>query len=58
MSRKHFVALAETLREHRPSEGVDALIRWERLCRDIALVCKRDNPRFQTERFLTACGVS
>jgi len=54
MTKKHFIELATVLRDLRASlSATDHLA----ACRAIAAMCRRANPRFDTERFLTACGV-
>lgn len=51
MSKKHFVALAKSLREL-PNDGTRKLAALR-----TAEVCKASNPRFDLDRFLAACGV-
>jgi|TARA_R100000808_G_scaffold20028_1_gene43368 hypothetical protein len=46
LSRKHFIALAEILREHK-ADGV--------LIRDIADFCYNSNSNFDRARFYDAC---
>ncbi len=61
MTRKHFRAIAKLLKEHYP--GVDAtptytvpaLYSWVELVRSVADMCAETNPRFDRERFITAC---
>lgn len=47
MTRKHFEALAFSLKTNNASLD---------LCGDVARICKETNPRFDTRRFLEACG--
>lgn len=51
MSRKHFVALAETIARIENNE-----VR-EQTARAVASVCAECNGRFDRGRFLRACGV-
>jgi hypothetical protein len=64
MSKKHFIALAEALRNTRPSEPEDPMSRddgylcakaqWNRDVRVVADVCNY-NPQFDYQRFLDRC---
>ncbi len=54
MSRKHFIALAESLKWHADKLPEDLF--WD-LVDDIADVCARSNGRFDRGRFRRACGV-
>ena len=54
MSRKHFNALAESLKWH--AEKLPPDLFWD-LVDDIADVCARSNGRFDRQRFRRACGV-
>lgn len=47
MTRKHFEALALSLKTNNASLD---------LCTDVANICKATNLRFDTRRFLEACG--
>jgi len=68
MSRKHFEALAAKINSRRDDirtceistdvEKAVALAGSERFARDLAEVCADANPRFDTHRFLTACGIN
>jgi hypothetical protein len=49
MSRKDYRALAEALK------GASA---DRQICMAVGIVCKHDNPRFDMETFLEACGVA
>lgn len=48
MSRKHYKAIAEALLK--TGASVDTI-------RAIAYVCANDNPRFDYQKFLKACGI-
>lgn len=61
MSEKNFVDLADTLREVKEnSKG--AVVSWEELLEELVRFCKRQNPRFDEERWLDylegSCGPS
>ena len=49
MTRKHFRALAEALKESKADYHT---------CYGIGLVCASNNPRFEMFKFLEACGVA
>lgn len=68
MSKKHYEAFAKMCRELHPgfrredendlyTAGYEdgAVGQWRATCQAIAVQCKLDNPRFDRERFLTAC---
>jgi hypothetical protein len=48
MTRKHFIALAQILKEHK-ADGV--------LIRDMAQFCYNENSNFDRARFYEACGL-
>lgn len=52
MSKKHFVALAEMVRNMDASGAVCELV-----AKELADVCIRFNNNFDRERFLAACGI-
>ena len=58
MSKKHFKALAEALRAEKPPENwnPNKRIQWSLDVRAVAEVCQRMNPKFDIDRFNTACG--
>jgi hypothetical protein len=68
MSKKHFEALAAKINERvktlrnsdlaSPAEKGTALAAIEIIVGDLAEVCADANPRFDTRRFLTACGIN
>jgi hypothetical protein len=62
MSKKHFNALADAMKNTKPSkgEGTEYLIKysqWKRDTQSIAEVCLQSNSRFDYHFFLSACGV-
>ena len=59
MTRKHFQALAETLKGSRPW-NIDSAARfqWEADVKAVASALRQFNPRFNNARFLEACGVN
>ena len=56
MTRKHFAAIAETLRASRVDHASDTAHRYT--CLQMASTLKRFNANFDRERFLAACGAS
>lgn len=52
MSRKHYTAAAQVIRETAP------LSHRERIAEGFAEMFAADNPRFERERFYAACGLS
>jgi hypothetical protein len=61
MSKKHFIRLASCLSDNQPVSSTHhfdiALEQWQTDCRAIASACLTVNPRFDRQRFLTACGM-
>lgn len=63
MTKKDFIAVAEIIREHgnifshNCSFDDGAKFAANRIARELAKVFKQQNPRFDTVRFLEACGV-
>ena len=63
MTKKHFEAIAAILDEHKqtPEYGYYADNRrvevWEDITNDIADYFAQENPSFDKERFLKACGM-
>ena len=47
MTKKDFIAVAEIIREHGNAQ----------IARELASVFQQKNPRFDSQRFLEACGV-
>jgi len=59
MSRKHYIAIAAMLRQHitgatSTAEAVTATV----IAGNLAGYFAEDNPAFDSDRFLTACGLS
>jgi hypothetical protein len=52
MSRKHFIALAATLRAAQPDMSPDA---YMRLVTAMALLCEAQSSTFNRQRFVDAC---
>jgi hypothetical protein len=63
MTRKHYQAMAESLRFAHPSKHMDAstygraVEQWMRDVQSVADVFAADNSRFDRSRFLSACGL-
>jgi hypothetical protein len=58
MTKKHFISLAAMFKAERPQPHWDGnkLTVWNALVVGTADVCRQTNPRFDRERFITACG--
>lgn len=54
MSRKDFIALAALVAEYAENGGGVGV---ERLVADLVTFCREQNPRFDRDRFMRACGV-
>lgn len=55
MTRKNYIEIADSFRHLRPAEGeTSALMMWELLRREMADILKRDNSRFDRDRFYAA----
>ena len=59
MTRKDYVLIARTLEQNRKdfNEGEDGLMLLNILAYQLSNSFEEDNPRFDRDRFLTACGV-
>lgn len=58
MSKKHFIAIAASLHNCRPSAKARAEYKgWLASVNAIADVCRAANSQFDRNRFLVACGV-
>lgn len=52
MTKLHFIALADTLKELCPERGTGASAQWERTVDKLADFCKAQNSRFDRERWI------
>lgn len=57
MTRKDYVMIAEVINRNTTSLTESAFIDFARMAEDLATELQNDNPRFDRDRFLTACGV-
>jgi len=63
MTKKDFIVIAEIVREHgnifshNCSFDDGAKFAANRIARELAIIFKQQNPRFDSQRFLDACGV-
>lgn len=59
MTKKDYIKLADVMRVNKPNpvNGYQGLITWDRILSDLMVTLKSDNPRFNKDRFMTACGV-
>ena len=63
MTRKHYQAMAYAIQATRQAQHdaggdpvtIDATL--DRMADELAIMCSRENARFDVDRFLTACGV-
>lgn len=56
MTRKDYVAIAQTISKVR-AEAFNKEDALDRLTDEMSRLLKADNPRFDRERFVAACGV-
>jgi hypothetical protein len=58
MTRRHFRALAQALRNTRPGENWDANKRaqWNLDVKAVLDICASENSNFDRHRFIEACG--
>jgi hypothetical protein len=59
MTRKDYQLIAEVFANFKQIQNLDQTINWsqEDLARNLADSLAKDNPRFDSARFLDACGV-
>jgi len=58
LSKKYYQLIADELRAARELESLpSSQCAVERVSEGLATLFKRDNPRFDTHRFLNACGI-
>jgi hypothetical protein len=57
MTRKHYLLIAQAMKEEKPDSNIACAVQWvndlEALCRAL----RSDNPAFNADRFLAACGI-
>jgi hypothetical protein len=57
MQRRHFKAIADALNAVRPAaDNTPEYYMWARTVSRMADMCRLQNPRFDQDRFLNACG--
>lgn len=62
MSKKHYTKIAEAMRSIKPPVASfndslsDQYQVWYKAVMSLAIVCKEDNPRFNPDQFIQACG--
>jgi hypothetical protein len=57
MQRRHFKAIADALNAVRPvADNSEQYRMWQRTVARFTSMCARQNPRFQSDKFRTACG--
>jgi hypothetical protein len=61
--RRHYVAISELLRNHKPMDPTEPNIlthsmcrRWDDMVWSFACLFERDNPAFKQSNFILACG--
>lgn len=57
MTRKDYTIIADTLRATYANIPGASIEFYEAQCRTFAIVLRRDNSRFCTDKFLKACGI-
>lgn len=62
MQRRHFEIIARTLKEAQPEHNGmgthEAYLSWEKVVEAFCVMSKQQNPRFNRDRFLKACGAT
>lgn len=56
MSKKHFIAIAANIQDVKLQGILDPTAAVEQVAQQLADVFEDDNPRFDRQQFLTACG--
>lgn len=57
MTKKHFIALAQAMKNNKPTYNDGALDQWHMDVKRLLEVCRMFNSNFDTTRFMLACGV-
>lgn len=60
MTKKDYIKLAETLKKSsyvlEPGTSIQAFSMFREVCNNLCETLTQDNPAFDRDRFLTACG--
>lgn len=56
MSKRHFEALARIIAANKTRKIVSAGVALRCVAMDIAAMCANENPQFDRDRFMAACG--
>ena len=54
MSKKHFIRLARIMAEAKLFNSAD--IMWNHIYKELEILCKQENPLFDSDKFLEACN--
>lgn len=58
MTKKDYIVVAAALREQLPRRAwLNKWQQYEAVCSSLAAAFLKDNPRFDRERFMVACGI-
>lgn len=57
MTRKDYQLIADVIKVERNASRGAAKLAVETVAASMAIALKRDNPRFDADRFLAACGI-
>lgn len=58
MTKKDYVLIADSLHDNYPyMQGLDKIDMWEKICRSLAESFGYHNIRFDSNKFLKACGI-
>jgi hypothetical protein len=53
MTKKHYVAIAKILKDHKPTDQFQ-IDNWWRMVKDMADFFEHDNPNFDADKFIQA----
>lgn len=57
LQHRHFAFIAATLKATKPESAGPELNQWTNMTLQFASECRSTNPKFNRDRFLSACGV-